>query len=146
MAHMQAAGHVRRRQVDGIGLAGPHAGAEAAALLPGLVQAGFDVLGRKDLVQHERGQLRKITERAANKDDPGHQVQTLASPDLEPDRGACRMVRNDPRAAILRSEEHTSELQSLMRISYAVFCLKKKKINKTNKHTCDRQHNTQTTN
>src|SRR3546814_5586643 len=32
----------------------------------------------------------------------------------------------DPREAI-RSEEHTSELQSLMRISYAVFCLKKKK-------------------
>src|SRR3546814_13558152 len=30
-----------------------------------------------------------------------------------------------------RSEEHTSELQSLMRISYAVFCLKKKKINKS---------------
>src|SRR3546814_4346688 len=29
----------------------------------------------------------------------------------------------------LRSEEHTSELQSLMRISYAVFCLKKKKKN-----------------
>src|SRR3546814_1449140 len=29
-----------------------------------------------------------------------------------------------------RSEEHTSELQSLMRISYAVFCLKKKKQNK----------------
>src|SRR3546814_3618814 len=36
-----------------------------------------------------------------------------------------------------RSEEHTSELQSLMRISYAVFCLKKKKKKKntTNKHT-----------
>src|SRR3546814_2957198 len=31
---------------------------------------------------------------------------------------------------VRRSEEHTSELQSLMRISYAVFCLKKKKINK----------------
>src|SRR3546814_4106628 len=30
-------------------------------------------------------------------------------------------------SAVLRSEEHTSELQSLMRISYAVFCLKKKK-------------------
>src|SRR3546814_2214558 len=29
---------------------------------------------------------------------------------------------------VMRSEEHTSELQSLMRISYAVFCLKKKKI------------------
>src|SRR3546814_4393320 len=33
-----------------------------------------------------------------------------------------------------RSEEHTSELQSLMRISYAVFCLKKKKIQKSNKN------------
>src|SRR3546814_2947504 len=32
----------------------------------------------------------------------------------------------------LRSEEHTSELQSLMRISYAVFCLKKKNRNITN--------------
>src|SRR3546814_2675035 len=31
-----------------------------------------------------------------------------------------------PMGAIVRSEEHTSELQSLMRISYAVFCLKKK--------------------
>src|SRR3546814_4400692 len=35
---------------------------------------------------------------------------------------------------IVRSEEHTSELQSLMRISYAVFCLKKKKNNKTDHH------------
>src|SRR3546814_6296473 len=37
----------------------------------------------------------------------------------------------------VRSEEHTSELQSLMRISYAVFCLKKKKSNKysNNKYT-----------
>src|SRR3546814_7822074 len=35
------------------------------------------------------------------------------------------------RQSIQRSEEHTSELQSLMRISYAVFCLKKK-INHTN--------------
>src|SRR3546814_1002493 len=33
-------------------------------------------------------------------------------------------------AKLLRSEEHTSELQSLMRISYAVFCLKKKKTEK----------------
>src|SRR3546814_2655129 len=36
----------------------------------------------------------------------------------------------------VRSEEHTSELQSLMRLSYAVFCLKKKNINpNTNPHT-----------
>src|SRR3546814_9054447 len=38
----------------------------------------------------------------------------------------------EPGLALRRSEEHTSELQSLMRISYAVFCLNKKK-NQTNK-------------
>src|SRR3546814_9566599 len=37
--------------------------------------------------------------------------------------------------SLFRSEEHTSELQSLMRISYAVFCLKKKKINTNQKYT-----------
>src|SRR3546814_2325163 len=45
----------------------------------------------------------------------------------------------------LRSEEHTSELQSLMRISYAVFCLKKKKnntklITDTATVMCDSKH------
>src|SRR3546814_14750378 len=48
-----------------------------------------------------------------------------------PDRpGRPEHPRDHPHAvgcAWLRSEEHTSELQSLMRISYAVFCLKKKK-------------------
>src|SRR3546814_1673214 len=39
----------------------------------------------------------------------------------------ARPLPGSPSAALLRSEEHTSELQSLMRISYAVFCLKKKK-------------------
>src|SRR3546814_8158348 len=38
-------------------------------------------------------------------------------------------------ADAFRSEEHTSELQSLMRISYAVFCLKKKKNTRNNKTT-----------
>src|SRR3546814_9298943 len=37
------------------------------------------------------------------------------------------MIAFRDRRALERSEEHTSELQSLMRISYAVFCLKKKK-------------------
>src|SRR3546814_8193949 len=45
-----------------------------------------------------------------------------------------------------RSEEHTSELQSLMRISYAVFCLKKKKKkNKTHKNTDTKQQHTNNT-
>src|SRR3546814_7835910 len=38
-------------------------------------------------------------------------------------------------ARLRRSEEHTSELQSLMRISYAVFCLKKKNNNTQTTHT-----------
>src|SRR3546814_8952281 len=48
----------------------------------------------------------------------------------------------DPKAFVelerfdVRSEEHTSELQSLMRISYAVFCLKKKKHTNT-RYTCN---------
>src|SRR3546814_3561822 len=45
-------------------------------------------------------------------------VETLVSPQHAVER-------------LLRSEEHTSELQSLMRISYAVFCLKKKKKDNT---------------
>src|SRR3546814_1802559 len=43
----------------------------------------------------------------------------------------CLVVVAVPPGVTARSEEHTSELQSLMRISYAVFCLKKK----TKKHT-----------
>src|SRR3546814_6603144 len=39
-----------------------------------------------------------------------------------------------------RSEEHTSELQSLMRISYAVFCLKKKKYKKTTSEQLSQMH------
>src|SRR3546814_9109346 len=37
------------------------------------------------------------------------------------------ILNSNCQLAVIRSEEHTSELQSLMRISYAVFCLKKKK-------------------
>src|SRR3546814_3195834 len=53
-------------------------------------------------------------------------VTTLATeePEIEPNSAEVRtaILAGPPR----RSEEHTSELQSLMRISYAVFCLKKK--------------------
>src|SRR3546814_10656415 len=52
----------------------------------------------------------------------------------EPDRVECQRILSAGNClvrrfeAARRSEEHTSELQSLMRISYAVFCLKKKNI------------------
>src|SRR3546814_6426958 len=65
-------------------------------------------------------------------------ARTLVSQGLEaakgsgsPSRGparACGLSISASSASLSRSEEHTSELQSLMRISYAVFCLKKKKI------------------
>src|SRR3546814_10041455 len=52
--------------------------------------------------------------------------------------GCAPLPQGDTTAAHIRSEEHTSELQSLMRISYAVFCLKKKKhtqhINNSSSH------------
>src|SRR3546814_4353177 len=49
----------------------------------------------------------------------------LADP-ARPGRGL--LSAKFPSRPEIRSEEHTSELQSLMRISYAVFCLKKKKL------------------
>src|SRR3546814_3151126 len=55
--------------------------------------------------------------------DIGHAIQTLA------EKNRFSVVRDF--CGHGRSEEHTSELQSLMRISYAVFCLKKKKTKKT---------------
>src|SRR3546814_8056193 len=56
-----------------------------------------------------------------------------------------RLTRTSLRLRLLlgRSEEHTSELQSLMRISYAVFCLKKKKKHTNNNYNTN---NTNTTN
>src|SRR3546814_1577581 len=68
------------------------------------------------------------------RDRPGHdrgepkdtpmKLHRHARPDAGVSSSAAPIANSDTRE---RSEEHTSELQSLMRISYAVFCLKKKK-------------------
>src|SRR3546814_3975693 len=82
-------------------------------LLPGLV----DALGRNVARQQSRVRLFEVgkvfgsREPGAGSREAGAPVETLRV------------------AGAVRSEEHTSELQSLMRISYAVFCLKKKKSN-----------------
>src|SRR3546814_7282251 len=57
---------------------------------------------------------------------PPRPREKLRLPPLGPP-GSCRCPAVPPQSPHHRSEEHTSELQSLMRISYAVFCLKKKK-------------------
>src|SRR3546814_6997032 len=63
-------------------------------------------------------------------------VEAVATPG-----GATLDLRvEDPPPAKWRSEEHTSELQSLMRISYAVFCLKKKKIKQDNIKTENKKY------
>src|SRR3546814_2806740 len=62
---------------------------------------------------------------------PGRRARHLQAVLEHPDqlsRAPCRTASGNGVLVARRSEEHTSELQSLMRISYAVFCLKKKKI------------------
>src|SRR3546814_3418657 len=86
------------------------------ALLP-----GADWIGEGPLEPHQAGPINS-------------QGTDYAAPDH-----ACSRVDR-------RSEEHTSELQSLMRISYAVFCLKKKKKNTSHKtqHLTNTKHTNHT--
>src|SRR3546814_4733795 len=66
--------------------------------------------------------------------------RSLGEPGALDRRGAVRRCRR----TAPRSEEHTSELQSLMRISYAVFCLKKKKKSPNAKHIKTTKYTTTT--
>src|SRR3546814_4425618 len=70
---------------------------------------------------------------------PAHRLPTLLV--LASSRIA---FRRRAAASRLRSEEHTSELRSLMRISYSVFCLKTKNTPNTHTHTIQPQHTTPT--
>src|SRR3546814_9000355 len=65
--------------------------------------------------------LRRAGERRARAGDAARRRRVRRTPVRRDVRGQAGLAR------ARRSEEHTSELQSLMRISYAVFCLKKKK-------------------
>src|SRR3546814_7013654 len=71
-------------------------------------------------ISHQRIGHRQVAERAAPVDRFGQRRERVAI-FAEPVMGSSEPHHR-------RSEEHTSELQSLMRISYAVFCLKKKNI------------------
>src|SRR3546814_3298971 len=94
------------------------------------VQDGLHVLGDRQLQPVTPGQAHDFIgglHRLDHLADLAHRVvQGLAAAEREAEAAVARQ----------RSEEHTSELQSLMRISYAVFCLKTKKT----KHTHTRHY------
>src|SRR3546814_1320519 len=90
------------------------------------------------------GRIRALPRRALHRGvRPADRWRVRCVPDQGRERIPClRGQPADPRQRLTvgvapwaRSEEHTSELQSLMRISYAVFCLKKKKQADKNKQT-----------
>src|SRR3546814_6838253 len=83
-----------------------------------LVEAGVD---RREIRAGRLHQRREARD---------HEVALLVVVDAVPGAHHPLQVEGDPVRRGVRSEEHTSELQSLMRISYAVFCLKKNKKTK----------------
>src|SRR3546814_2156519 len=113
------------------------------------IEAALRVRGHREPLRPPRHGTRLVKRRrcpqAARKDEGTERLQMfvhlvhlglktrrLGGGDAQ--RGAFRLARHIGSGKVgpeIRSEEHTSELQSLMRISYAVFCLKKK----TNKNT-----------
>src|SRR3546814_2935947 len=87
----------------------------------------------KRSLPHRLSEMREVLVGGFGEGDPVETQSRVEARDRKPERATIRLfVGEDRQPAVLqRSEEHTSELQSLMRISYAVFCLKKKK-----KHQC----------
>src|SRR3546814_7587902 len=97
-------------------------------LLPGVVAVGRGPAGQVDEDDRagriEPGVIERGRRQEAEPLPPAGRARSLRWPvHLEVDRLG---VEVEPEREGRRSEEHTSELQSLMRISYAVFCLKKK--------------------
>src|SRR3546814_4791453 len=96
----------------------------------------------------DRGSCRRCADRLAIGPLAGHLALAPARPDVPRNSGGVQEHHSDFKQApglnfgrldYQRSEEHTSELQSLMRISYAVFCLKKKKKSNTQNTTIHEQ-------
>src|SRR3546814_1044640 len=99
-----------------------------------LVDAAYIERGQTELQCDQRPRM--VMQAPRNPQDVANQINpesglvpTLVLRGHQPRRADCGRHR-EPLNRIERSEEHTSALQSLMRISYAVFCLKKKNPNK----------------
>src|SRR3546814_2322056 len=87
------------------------------------------------LFRSGRGRFRQRASRACARCARSRNHPRATAPADRTTAARCRV-----RVAAGRSEEHTSELQSLMRISYAVFCLKKKKQTHTMKSSYHTNH------
>src|SRR3546814_5013596 len=100
--------------------------------MPDLISGRVDyalLAGIVALPQVEAGKLRVLASASSSPDKGAPNIEIIGQKkvpgfDAEPWNGLM-----GPAGLPARSEEHTSELQSLMRISYAVYCLKKKKEN-----------------
>src|SRR3546814_1155937 len=88
---------------------------------------GGALLDRDHLIERAHD-FRSVHHRGEHRLGAVRQYGRLLSRGLDPLQRRLRVLIGIE-VEIGRSEEHTSELQSLMRISYAVFCLKKKKTN-----------------
>src|SRR3546814_9801074 len=93
----------------------------AAILDNGLGALAIDLLDLRERLEADRDAAAEFPQprlRVLQPFDPAERIQFV---DVKPDTPFERRLERQR-----RSEEHTSELQSLMRISYAVFCLQKK--------------------
>src|SRR3546814_2394980 len=89
--------------------------------------------GYRDVDAREKaGMVRGVFSNVASRYDLMNDAMSGGMHRLWKNLFVCRLKPRNHEQILDRSEEHTSELQSLMRNSYAVFCLKKKK--KTKKH------------
>src|SRR3546814_8575365 len=114
---------------DATGVEYAHGDLEAVAFLAQHLVGLHDVVGELDLAGG-RGADAELGLGLAAVEAPARGVDQECG---DPARGLVRVGHREQHDVLrhrARSEEHTSELPSLMRISYAVFCLKKKKQNK----------------
>src|SRR3546814_4608822 len=118
----------RQLAVGRVGIAQADAGIELLGI------ADVDVLGGRAALVRDEVVLGGVHGNAVQ---PGIELGVTAEiPDraVGADEGVLgHVLALAPVGDVARSEEHTSELQSLMRISYAVFCLKKKKMKHSRK-------------
>src|SRR3546814_5128429 len=112
-------------------------------------EANFEQMGAEPGLRDDAGPIEHALGRSRlqTKGDQGRsRIAISRSTERAPLIRASKRHRRISMLEVKRSEEHTSELQSLMRISYAVFCLKKK--NTTTHHTIHQpqhaQHQTHT--